>query len=128
MQSRLKFACPRCEVRLMTQNNQVGKSFDCPRCKGQLTVPSPDSLPVPCRALVPVSRTDTPLRVIKRRKKRPAPSGTTPLSLQFPKGMGGVKARVSQGTANTVAKTMAGGLLVAIGVFLMSMLGGKPKS
>jgi hypothetical protein len=35
---------------------------------------------------------------------------------------------VSQGTANTMAKTFLGGLLVAIGVGLASMFGAKGKS
>jgi hypothetical protein len=53
-------------------------------------------------------------------QKRPS-EGTTPVELSLPKGLGGMKANVSQETANTLAKTFLGGALVALGVVVMAI-------
>ena len=52
-----------------------------------------------------------------------------PVALRFPGRLGGLKAEVSRKTANTIATTTIGGVLVAIGVALTAMiLGGKHRS
>jgi hypothetical protein len=57
-------------------------------------------------------------------RKHPS-EGTTPVELSLPKGLGGMKAHVSQETANTLAKTFLGGALVALGVVVMAIFGVK---
>jgi hypothetical protein len=123
----LKFACPHCNVELKAKAETAGHSYDCPKCQGKLTVPTQSALvPVVVPVIVPeiVSDADWQRKLARRRKHRN--KGTTPMELTLPKGLGGMKANVSQGTANTIAKTFLGGLLVAIGVVLMAIFGVKP--
>lgn len=121
MKTMFQFRCPACAAGLKTSGDQAGTPFDCPRCQSPGTVP-------PAGALVPLSKPEIvrrDVRPVGRLKKR---NGSVPVRLQLPGQLGGMQAQVSQGTANTLAKTFLGGLLVAIGVALAAFLGGKHKS
>ena len=104
MSALVRFKCPSCNVGLKSKEEKAGLVTHCPRCREDLVVP--EALPV-----VPEAR----------RKK------TVPVGLKLPNGAA-VNAEVSQETANTMAKTFLGGLLVAIGVVLAAWFGGKGKS
>jgi uncharacterized protein YlaI len=121
MHTMLKFACPYCNWRLWAKTEDAGRSYVCPKCEGKVPVPTqsaiePVAMPVIAHEIIPDAQTN-----------RPA-AGTTPMELTLPLGVGSMKANVSQGTANTIANTFLGGLLVAMGVVLMAMFGGKPRS
>lgn len=111
---RIKIECPTCDkpFRLTPEQHEemAGEELICSGCNTGFLVPCAETAMV-----APASR--SPARS-KRKRQR-----TTPMKLSFPKGLGAVEAEVSQGTANTVVKTMSGGLLVAIGVFLAAMFG-----
>ena len=107
MSAMVKFACRQCKAGLKARAEKAGRWSRCPVCQTKVSVP------MPC---VPVV---IPL---------PPQESTTPLDLTLPNGLGGIKANVSQETANTITKTFIGGLLVALGVVLMAMLGVKSRS
>jgi hypothetical protein len=48
---------------------------------------------------------------------------TVPLKLALPKNLGGMETTVSQGTANSMAKVVTGGFLVALGVAVAAFFG-----
>lgn len=112
----IKFKCPGCASRYETAERYSGEIWECPRCDGILEVPK-----VPSPAL-PAPLAPKPVRR-KRRKKQ----AVVPIGLKMPHGLGGMQAKVTQGTANTMAKTFLGGILVAIGVALAALVGGKGK-
>lgn len=117
MKTMFKFRCPACDAGLKTSGDKAGKPFDCPRCQSPGTVPETG-------ALVPLPKAE----VAPRRARPKTPQGSVPVRLQLPGRFGGMQAQVTQGTANTLAKTFLGGVLVAIGVALAAFLGGKHKS
>ncbi len=51
-----------------------------------------------------------------------------PIEMRMPGNLGGIKAQIDQPTSNTITSVFAGGVLVAIGAFLITMLGGKVRS
>src|ERR1019366_3092539 len=129
----LKFACPHCTVGLKAEADKAGRTSRCPNCKNKVTVPRQSALvkearpvlvPVARRVLVPGGISDAEERKLARRRNR-RNKETTPVKLTLPKGLGGFEGKVSQGTANTIAKTFLGGLLVALGVIVMAMFGVK---
>ena len=107
MSALVRFSCPRCNVGLKSKEEKAGVLTHCPRCREDLVVPHP----VVGHA-----------RPIARKRKK-----TVPVGLSLTNGAA-VNAEVSQETANTMAKTFLGGLLVAIGVVLAAWFGGKGKS
>lgn len=129
-QSTTRHRCPHCDTMLHSVEKLAGRSMDCPNCDGKLTVPRPQSLiPVPRPAAVPEVIDDWEhQRKLAGRKKR-RERDTTPVEVVFPGGIGTVKGEVDRKTGNTLISTIFGGFLVAIGVFLCSIiLGGKSKS
>ncbi len=118
MKTMFKFRCPSCDAGLKTSGDKTGTPFDCPRCQSPGTVP-------PVGALVPLPKAG----LAPRRTRPKEPGGGVPIALRFPGRLGGLKAEVSRKTANTIATTTTGGVLVAIGVALAAMiLGGKHRS
>ena len=118
MQTLIKFRCDECDAGLKTGTQQGGKPFRCPRCEAPGTVPMTRALvPVPKAHVVPL-----PPRAKKRKK------AGVPVRLRLPGELGGMQARVTQKTADSMATTMLGGILVAIGVALAAFFGLKPKS
>lgn len=117
MSSMTKFRCPSCQAGLSTSAEKVGRSYQCPRCQAPGTVPLTRALvPLPKAEVAPAPR---PRKPVKR----------VPVALRFPGQLGGMQAKVSQKTANTMATATLGGMLVAIGVTLAALfLGGKPKA
>lgn len=127
MKTLLKFACPNCNVGLKAKEKNAGRSYDCPKCKTKVTVPVRASLvPIVIPVVVPEIVSDEQGKMTRRNKRRN--QSTTPVELTLPKGLGGMKANVSQGTANTLAKTFLGGLLVVMGAIVMAMFGVKRPS
>ena len=118
MQTLIKFRCDGCDAGLKTGAQQGGKPFHCPRCEAPGTVPM-------TRALVPVPK--VPMAPVPRRAKKRKNAGV-PVRLRLPGDLGGMQARVSRKTADSMATTMLGGILVAIGVALAAFFGLKPKS
>jgi hypothetical protein len=116
MKSMLKFACPECRVALKAKAKNAGRSYDCPKCEAKVTVPG---------SLVQVQRPVIVPEIIPTGQQKRPNEGTSPVELTLPKGLGGMKVNVSQGTANTIAKTFLGGLLVVMGAIVMAMFGVK---
>lgn len=128
MQNRLKFTCEQCEARLAAKHSAAGRSVDCPNCAAPLTVPQATALvPVRPRAVMPVETDDEdrPLAARRRRKRR---KDAVPVEMRLPGHLGGLRATVDRDTSNKMATTFLGGLLVAVGVVLYAMVGGKGKS
>jgi hypothetical protein len=48
---------------------------------------------------------------------------TVPLKVALPKNLGGIETTVSKGTANSLAKVVTGGFLVALGVAIAAFFG-----
>ncbi len=105
MSALVRFRCPGCNVGLKSKQEKAGIVTACPKCREDLVVPE-------ALSVVPV---------VRQKKK------TVPVGLTLPNGAA-VNAEVSQETANTMAKTFVGGLLVAIGVVLAAWFGGKGKA
>lgn len=55
-------------------------------------------------------------------------SGLIPIEMRMPGNLGGMKAQVDEKTGGTLASVFTGGVMVAIGAFLLAMLGGKVRS
>jgi DNA-directed RNA polymerase subunit RPC12/RpoP len=126
MQTRVKFQCPECEVRLSARGDRSGHEIACPRCESPVVVPM-------SRALVPIRREAViaeviddapPPRKLARRPRR----NSTPVELRLPGQLGGMKAEVDRKTSNMMATTFLGGLLVAVGAVLFAMFGGKSRA
>jgi hypothetical protein len=130
----VRFDCPKCMERLMSPARMRGQRRTCPNCSTKIEVPSRSQRPAvkpvakpeaPVVTVVPVA---TPVPVVKlvqvpvatpAKKEKP----TVPFELALPNNMGGVKARVSQPTADSMFKVVVGGFLVALGVIVAAMLG-----
>jgi hypothetical protein len=41
----IRFACPHCSQKLSVSTRRAGASVDCPRCRRELTIPTPEKLP-----------------------------------------------------------------------------------
>lgn len=122
MKTMFKFRCPACDAGLKTSGEKAGTPFDCPRCQSPGTVP-------PAGALVPLPGAEVAPRRARPADRPKKSGGGVPVALRFPGRLGGLKAEVSRKTANTIATTTIGGVLVAIGVALAAMiLGGKNRS
>lgn len=120
----VRFQCPNCSRRLNTPATARGQTCRCPRCTTRMIVPTqsralavpPPLVVYPAPAPIPTKR---PKPILPA--KRPQP--TVPFKIGFPKAVGSVETTVSQGTANSVIKTVVGGFLVAVGVVLAVLLG-----
>lgn len=125
MQTRVKFQCPECEVRLSARGDRSGQEVACPKCESPVTVPMSKAL-VPIRreaVIAEVIDDDPPPRKLARRSHR-----GTPVELRLPGQLGGMKAEVDRKTSNMMATTFLGGLLVAIGAVLFATFGGKSRA
>ncbi len=125
MSVKIQFRCPSCNRGFHAEQDLAGESIKCPRCSTRLTIPAvSDPLAVMPRAnssgLLAPSQGRTADRRVKRRD-----SDTRPVEMRLPYQLGGMKVDVDQKTSNSLATTFVGGLLVAIGVALAFILGGK---
>ena len=126
MQTRVKFQCPECEVRLSARGDRSGYEVACPKCESPVTVPMSKAL-VPIRreaVIAQVIDDDPPPRKLARRSHR----ASVPIEMRLPGQLGGMKAEVDRKTSNMMATTFLGGLLVAVGAVLFAMFGGKSRA
>lgn len=130
MHTMLKFRCPSCDVGLEAKEEKAGRNYGCPNCEATVTVPVQQALvPVTHPVIVPEVIPDWERRrKLARRKKRRERDDSRPVELKLPGPLGHMKVDVDKKTRNTMACTFLGGLLVAVGAFLCSMLLGKSKS
>lgn len=57
-----------------------------------------------------------------------ADSEMIPVEMRMPANLGSIKAQVDKPTSNILVSVFTGGVMVAIGAFLITMLGGKVRS
>ena len=125
----IKHRCPHCDTMLHTVEKMIGRSFDCPNCDGNLTVPHPQALmPMPRPVVVPEvfdDDIDGELDVPQRKRRRD--DDDKPLEL----GLGEwatMKVDVDRNTRKTAVMTFLGAVLALLGVIVATTLGGKSKS
>ena len=103
-QQMVRFTCPNCGQRLKIQATNAGRLCRCTRCPTRMKVPGQSRAPAARPVVDPFIG---PL---------PHERAIVPLKLTLPKNMGGMETKVSQTTANNIAKVAAGGLLAILGV------------
>jgi len=117
----IRFICTGCDSPLTTVETNAGQRVRCTHCSTPLTIPGQAALSNrPELNRVPV---DYPV-VTTAQQKQPV----VPLKIALPKNLGGIETTVTQGTANSMAKVVIGGFLVAIGVMLSMVFGGRRTS
>jgi DNA-directed RNA polymerase subunit RPC12/RpoP len=137
----VRFTCPHCEKRLKSPASFAGRRCRCPRCSILMEIPGP----LRALAVQPVVHPVTehyPVAMPARQEQavvhptvypvaehypvampaRPEQAGV-PFNVTLPHNMGGIQTTVSKGTANSIVKTVIGGILVALGVVVMAMFG-----
>lgn len=140
----IEYACPTCNAEFGTLPEKAGTGTHCNYCKTEFTIPvghqprlvtvsdSPAEEPDDYEELplVPARRESPRLPV--REAPRPVRDGMVPatrrVKMSLPNNCGALDVEVTQETANQMATTFLGGLLVAIGVFLAAMIGIRRKS
>jgi hypothetical protein len=114
---------------LHTAEKMVGRSFDCPSCDGNLTVPHPQAL-MPMRRPVAMPEVidddfDGELDVPRRKRRRD--DDDKPVELRLG-NYAGMKVEVDRKTRNTALMTFLGAVLAVLGVIVGITFGGKSKS
>lgn len=118
----IEYACPECNKGFAIVPERAGTEDTCNHCKTTFTIP-----------------TGQPIRLLRDGVLVPqergfevaagaASGGAVPIEMSLPKGLGSFKAPVTQGTADRMAGTFLGGLLMASGVVIASMLGLRKRS
>jgi hypothetical protein len=136
MKSIVRFACPACDRRLKAPRTTTPRRVRCPACSVRLVIGGPCAVPPVESALVPAnyySRMLSPVPAVVPATQippvlPPEQAATVPLSIRFPNEIGGLETKVSPETANTIAKTVVGGALVAAGFVLAGMFGYKHRA
>ena len=106
----IRFSCKECNRKLKAPRTKLGDEIKCPRCKALVFVPA---------------RSTREEILVMRDFDDDAKDGTVGLNIALPKQLGAVNTLVSQSTANAAASTMVGGLIMAVGVILATILGLK---
>jgi DNA-directed RNA polymerase subunit RPC12/RpoP len=111
------FKCRDCDKRLRGYKDEIGDEIECPRCQSLVFVPPRSTCPppLPKRSAVPWV-----IPVTQDQED----SKTVDVNVGLPQ-VGSLKTKVTQKTADSMASTFLGGILVAMGVLLTSFLGGK---
>lgn len=143
--SRVRFACANCGTAVQADRRLQGKRVTCRACRQPTRVPvldagqavAPQARPV-IPPPVPGTPQATPVARAKRRRQDPAelpwvvlldeddnPS-TVDVFVTGPKGLATMKTKVTQKTADNMATTFLGGMLVAVGAVLMAIILGRP--
>ena len=114
LQQVIRFPCPACNRQLTIKAPLRERQSKCPACSTPLLIPA--MAPVP----VVIPREHIPFVL-------PAdyPEATVPVNLGMPRGMGSLQTKVTQKTADHMASTWLGGVLVVIGVVIAAMFGIK---
>lgn len=138
MHTTVKFHCQFCGAKISAKDSLVGQSRPCPSCSSRITVPA-DQLPAvrPAIQVAPTRRVSSvtppqPQAQTHEVGMAMAPpkegSGLIPIEMRMPGNLGGMKAQVDEKTGGTLVSVFTGGVMVAIGAFLLAMLGGKVRS
>lgn len=117
----IEYACPTCKADFGTYPEKAGTGTNCIYCKTDFMIPvglHPKEVSV---SLAPHHREVSPQEAV-------VVPNNVPLRMILPNGLGGLDVPVSQKTANSIAQTFLGGLLVAIGVALAAMIGIRKRS
>jgi DNA-directed RNA polymerase subunit RPC12/RpoP len=153
IRSLVEYECPTCNAEYATLPERAGSSTHCDHCNTNYLVPNglrsreievsdsnAPAIPLTPEEAAAVRRalaTNTPipswvtqgsvapdaLQDGERRARC-----TVPVRMNLPKGLGGMEVPVTQGTANSMAQTFLGAMLLAIGVTLAAMLGIRKRS
>ena len=115
----IRFNCAVCDRKLKAFKDEIGDPIPCPRCEAIVFVPGKSTRPPPVPKAPPLPM------VIPVEEAGEA--GTVPVNLSVPQ-VGALQTKVTQKTADSMASTFLGGLLVAMGVLLMTLLGGKSRA
>jgi hypothetical protein len=116
----IEYTCPGCNAGYGALPENAGHNTSCSKCNTTFMVPvglTPMFVPMNAPGVV---ADITPQHAA-------AAKNAVPIRMQMPGGHGALEVPVSQQTANSMAKTFLGGLLVAIGVVLAVMLGIKKR-
>jgi hypothetical protein len=116
----VEYQCPTCNAGYGSLPEKAGHNTSCSNCKTNFMVPvglTPTFVAVSAPAVI--------AEVMPQQTA--AVPGTVPIRLQMPGGHGALEVPVDQRTANSLAKTFLGGLLVAIGVALAAMMGARKR-
>jgi DNA-directed RNA polymerase subunit RPC12/RpoP len=113
----VRFTCPQCGKRLKSPARNGGRRCRCPRCSIRMEIPGQLRALAVKPVVHPVAES-YPVVVPARQEK-----ATVPLKLSLPQNLGGMETKVSQGTANSMAKVVTGGFLVVLGVVVAGMFG-----
>ena len=135
----IKFYCQFCGKKLSANDSLVGRSRPCPNCSSRVTVPT--QLPVVKQSVDIVSKrpvappSQSPSRTLSQSQgfgmamaPPQADSEMIPIEMRMPCNLGGMKAQVDKKTGGTLVSVFTGGVMVVIGAFLVTMLGGKVRS
>lgn len=140
MHTTVKFHCQFCGAKISAKDSLVGQSRPCPNCSSHVTVPTmrlpavrPPVKTAANRAVAPPSPNSSQTFSQTQGFGMPMTppkegSEMIPIEMRMPGNLGGIKAQIDQPTSNTITSVFAGGVLVAIGAFLITMLGGKVRS
>lgn len=141
MHTTVKFHCQFCGAKISAMDSLAGQSRPCPNCSSRVTVPT-EQLPAvrpPVKTApngaVALPSSQDPSQMLSQSQgfgmtmaPSQADSELIPIEMQIPGNLGGIKAQVDKKTGGTLVSVFTGGVMVAIGAFLITMLGGKVRS
>lgn len=119
---RVQFMCPKCDQRLETLAKNAGRRARCTHCSAQMLIPQQPLEDSESAVLNPV-----PVRNPIVAPAKPE-NATVSLKIALPNNLGGMETNVTQSAADSVAKVVTGGVLVAVGAVLAMFFGGRKPS
>ena len=137
----IKFYCQFCGNKLSANDSLVGRSRPCPNCSSRVTVPGMRhpaarhaALAAPARPGAPVTH-QSPSETLSQTQgfgmamaPPQADSKMIPVEIGIPGNLGSIKAQVDKPTSNILTSVFTGGVMVVIGAFIATMLGGKVRT
>lgn len=117
----IEYECPTCNAEYGAYPEKAGTSHNCGFCKTNFLIPvglRPREVSVGGSAFI---------AEVSPQEAAAVPN-TVPVRMTLPNGLGGLAVPVSPETANSMAQTFLGALLVAIGVALAAMIGIRKRS
>ncbi len=142
MHTTVKFHCQFCGAKISAKDSLVGQSRPCPNCSSHVTVPTMrlpaarhSVLAAPTRPVAPAMPSQPQHEALTQTQSGgmamappQADSEMIPVEMRMPANLGSIKAQVDKPTSNILVSVFTGGVMVAIGAFLITMLGGKVRS